>query len=456
MKKILIFFMLFMSFTQIWGSNIDISNKSTWLQLLHNKEYDVLDIELSKLQKDYENNASTEGVLSFALSSFENSDPELEYKLEQWLSAKPDSEFSHLALGLYHSHLGWLSRGSRWSKDTTSQQFAKMKGHFRKANDELRWVVKQNPKQSIAYGDLINLASAEGDSVAENTFFSEAIKYSPLSSVIRRAYLSSLLPKWGGSFAKIEKFLSETTMLYNQNPALKIQEGYLEYARGDEIIIRTKDNKSYKNALEYLNKAIEKSKYSLYLGRRADVYKYMKSYEKSINDYTKALNISPQNSRYLAAKGSVYYKLKKYSLAIENIDEAIKFDKMNPRALRTRGLIYYSMKEKDKALIDLLDSLVYGFENYTTHVYLGYIYYYTKKNYRLAAESLKLSSKFGNDDSYIWYLITASQWHNRDCEFVESADIYAQKCKESGKCKKKNLDWALKSAAYAKRSTCKK
>jgi hypothetical protein len=98
---------------------------------------------------------------------------------------------------------------------------------------------------------------------------------------------------------------------------------------------------------------------------------------------------------------------------------------------------------------------VYGYEKKSTHTYIGYIYYYTKKNYRLAAESLKIASELGNDKARIWYLITASQWHNRDCEFVKSAEVYSEKCKKSGTCKKKDLDWALKSAAFAKKSTCK-
>lgn len=454
MKKILMLIVFFVSFTQVWGTTITINDKNSWLQYLQAKNYNALEIELSKLQQNYENDASTERILLFALSSFENSDPILESELEAWVLEKPDSVFSHLSLGLYHAHLGWLSRGSRWSKDTTSQQFAKMRGHFRKASDELTWVVNKNPKQSIAYAGLISIERGISIRNQKNSFFDKAIKHNPLSSVVRTTYLSGLLPKWGGSFDEIEKFLSETSTFYSQNSALKIQDGYLEYAKGDKLFTSDSINAN-EDALVYLNKAIVKSSYTKYLSRRAQVHKSMKSYYKSIDDYTKALQKNPQDSTDLAGRANVYYKLKKYDLALENATSSLLYDKMDPRALQTRGFIYYVTKKRDKALIDLLDSLVYGFEKKATHKYIGYIYYYNKKNYRLAAESLKVSSDLGNDDSYIWYLITASQWHNRDCEFVKSADIYAQKCKDSGDCKKKDLDWALKSATFAKRSTCK-
>lgn len=454
MKNIIVVALLFFVMTETWGNTeIDVRDKKVWLQLLEDKNYSELDKQLTNLQVSYEKYPSTERKLLLALSSFKNSDPSLKSKIEAWLAEKPESIFSHLALGLYHNHLGWLSRGSRWSKDTTSQQFAKMRGHFRKAHDELTWVISKNPKQSIAYATILSLETARSKK-QQKLLFNEAIKHNPLSSVIRRVYLMGLLPKWGGSFDEIEKFLLETSPLYSQNTDLKRQEGFLEYAHGDKIFTSEEKN-AYRDALAYLDKAVSKSTNTRYLSKRAQIHKYMKSYQKSINDYTKALESAPQDSDYLTGRGNVYYKLEEYDLALADIDEAILYDKMNPNALQTRGFIYYMTDKKDKALLSLTDSLIYGFEKKSTHKYIGYIHYYTKNNYRLAAESLKTSSELGNEDSYIWYLITASQWHNRDCEFVKSANIYAQRCEESGECKKKNLDWALKSAAYAKRSTCR-
>lgn len=452
MKQVLIVFVLMINITNIWASSISENSKLEWLKLLNEEKYEELENKLFELQIVYENNVSSERKLLYAISSFENSDPMLEDKLKAWLKEKPNSIFPHLAYGMYHFHLGSLSRGSRWSKDTTSQQFAKMRGHFREAKDQLTWVVEKNSKSSLAYAGLLSIEFINSNN--EKKLFDEAIKFNPFSSVIRTTYLVSLLPKWGGSFKKIENFLNETSKLYSENNALSIQDGFLEYAHGDELFTSTEDDK-YIKALSYFDKAIEKSKYTKYLKRRAEVYKYMKLYKKSIQDYTKALSYLPEDSSLLKGRAKVYYRLKQYDLALLDINKAITYDKMDNEALQTRGFIYYSMKKQDLALLDFTDSLIYGYENKRTHEYIGYIHYYTKKNYRFAAESLKISSKFGNDRSHLWYLITASQWHNRDCEFVKSASIYESKCKESGDCKKKNLDWALKSAEFAKKSTCK-
>ena len=156
MKYIVVVMMLIIGTNSAWG-DMDFKDKNVWMQLLNSEKYDVLEKELSSLQSTYEKNPSTERNLLLALSAFKNSDPALKNKLEVWVREKKNSIFSHLALAMYHEHLGWLSRGSRWGKDTTSQQFSKMKAHFRKANDELQLVIAKNPKISIAYAVLISV-----------------------------------------------------------------------------------------------------------------------------------------------------------------------------------------------------------------------------------------------------------------------------------------------------------
>ncbi|SFV62345.1 TPR domain protein [hydrothermal vent metagenome] len=449
MRHMIIVLFLVIGTSITWG-DMDFKNKNVWMQLLNDEKYNLLDKKLTRLQEEYEKNPATERNLLWSLLSFENSDPSLENKLEVWVEKKGNSIFPHLVLAMYHSHLGWLSRGTRWSKDTTSQQFAKMKAHFRKANDELKWVIDKNPRVSIAYAMLLSVTQSKKQI---NRYYKEGLQNNPLSSVIRTSFLSHLLPKWGGSFEEIKILLEKTRMLYKQNPALVIQEGFLEYAKGDKAF--TSGSKTaYEDALKYLNKAITKSTYSKYLNRRAEVHRYMKNYDKSLEDYSQILSNLPQDVDALKGKGKVYYIQNHYDLALDSLNQALMYDKMNPFALQTRGYVYYQMKKKDKALMDLLDSLVYGYEHYKTHEYIGYIYLYHKKNYRLAAESLKTSIELGNDDINAWYLVASAQWHNRDCEFVKSAEMYAKKCKTIGTCKQKKLDWAIKSAAYAKKSIC--
>ena len=96
-------------------ANINIDDKRIWKKLLQDHKFEILDKEFGKLQKAYENDPNKEIVLSQAFQSFANSDALLEKDIALWVKQRPDSNNAHLALALYYFHIGWLSRGYRWS-----------------------------------------------------------------------------------------------------------------------------------------------------------------------------------------------------------------------------------------------------------------------------------------------------------------------------------------------------
>lgn len=178
-------------------------------------------------------------------------------------------------------------------------------------------------------------------------------------------------------------------------------------------------------------------------------YFYFKDFQKAIDDYTKALKLSSQNSFILGARAKVYLKLKQYDKALTDVNQALKYDGLAPDLLRLRGKIYYETNKENKAFQDYIDSLIYGNSSNIAHTYLGYIYY-LKKNYALASEELIKADAIDDGDAQDWYYITASQWHDRDCKFVKSAYKYKAKCDKERSCKQENLEWAIKSAEFAK------
>ena len=458
MKKIIWICLYLLVALQIFANaDTNINDKRAWKSLLQDHKFEVLDKELDKLQKDYENDPTKEIVLSRAFEAFENSDPLLEKDIEFWIKQRPDSNHAHLASALYHLNIGWLYRGYGWSSETSEKQFAKMKAYFRKAKEEMLYVIEKNPKQTVAYTSLLDLLATEGQKEEYRRYLKEALHHNPLSFLIRRMHLLMLQPKWGGSLAEIKEFMKETEKLYSQNSLLKKQEGFYEFAQGEKILTaKNRDKATYRQSLPYYTQAIEKNPYHTYLERRADIYFYLKEYKKALADYHQALRDDPQSETALIGLAKCYRKQKEYDTALTYANKAVENDRMNPYALSTRGKIYYKMNRMNDAMLDLIDSLTYGDHLASAHKFLGYIYYYTKKNYRFAAQELKIASQLGSKSSYLWYLITAAQWHDRDCEFVKSAARYEKKCKENGDCKQKKLVWALRSAEFAKnRGICK-
>lgn len=452
-RYILILCFLFLSITSSVSANTNF-DKIEILQFLKNDDFGKLENIFAKYQERYEKDVSNEEDVYNSFNVFENSDPELEQHLNKWVLAKPDSYFSHMALGVYHYNLGWLSRGYKFADNTTSKQFAKMEAYFRKAEDEFKETIKLNPKMSIAYGYLIGIAG--GNKVVSRQVLDEALSHNPLSKIVRLYYINFLEPKWGGSLQDIENYIAETKPFYSQNISLKDIEGRLPYAKGDGLFISSgKDN--VKLAISYFDDAVLKSsRDNAILFSRAEANRYIGAYQKALDDCNEILSRKPQDVDALTLRGRIYIDLEDYNRALEDLNVAIYFDKFNPKALRNKGVALYKLKRQEESLQPFIDSLTYGYDSSLAHVYLGYIYYYTKKNYTLATKELKTAIELGDENPKLWYFITASQWHDRDCDFVKSANKYKETCMFQNKCDQKKLDWAIKSANYAiKKGICK-
>ncbi len=436
-------------FTYLNADVLKSIDKDSWLNLIEKKQYKKLDLKLQVLQDEYMHDITKERTLLLALKSFENSNPQLEYMLEGWVKVQPNSIFAHTSLGIYHTNLAFLSRGTASITKTNKKQIAKMNAHFRKAKDELQFAIDKNPKFTVPFAYMLSIYMANGNNKAYRELLDKALLTNPYSSNIRYNHLSSLEPKWGGSLEKLKNFMADTSKLYGKNKVLKREEGYYPYVQAD--MLRFKKGFDKKRQIAYLNEAIKlnpnNEKY--YMSRGDSYYFYFKDFKKAIDDYTKALNLSSQDSFILGTRAKVYLKLKQYDKALIDINKALKYDGLAPNLLRLRAKIYYETDKKNKAVQDYTDSLIYGNSSGTAHQYLGYIYY-SKKNYALASDELIKADIIRDGDAQDWYYITASQWHDRDCKFVESAYKYKAKCDKEKGCEQNKLKWAIKSAEFAK------
>jgi len=376
-----------------------------------------------------------ERELYLAFLAFENSDPELERILKRWVAKKPGSYSSHVALGYYYLHSGWLARGGRFSDETWNDQFKGMADYFSLAVKSFKRALKINDRLIPAYSGMMSVATSNCDVVSINFIAKKALSSRPASSSIYTLLLHSMKPKWCGSIAILQSLLKDIRKQYNKNPYLKIFEGYDEYAAADSI------KKDCLKPITILDALIKRNPNPLYLEERGDVYNYCLDDErKSIIDYTEALRVGPIRPRILADRAVTYYALKDFRRALANADEAILLDGNNPKALRVRGRIHYRERRYESAIKDLEDSLRFGGFSYTAHKYLGYIYYKHRKNYAMAATHLEQAIQLGSRSGKALYYLTKAFWYNKDCKLIWSADEYLKHC-ATRSCKPKKLQW---------------
>ena len=74
--------------------------------------------------------------------------------------------------------------------------------------------------------------------------------------------------------------------------------------------------------------------------------------ESQIDDYTKAIELEPNNGKAYNNRGASYYNLGEYEKAIDDYSKAIELDPNYTNVYYNRGDSYYNLGEHEKAIDD--------------------------------------------------------------------------------------------------------
>lgn len=304
--------------------------------LLNNSKYHAIENYFSALQKAGANKTVTEDDIWNAFMIFESSDLNLEPYLEKWLLEYPDSFSANQAIGTFYEHLGWLSRGARWKKDTREDQLAGMVSYFNKAEEHFLRAAVISQESTLPYVGLIRMYKTSDKEKMKNAML-KGLEIDKTSYFIRYYYLFGLQPKWGGSTEELKGFFEETLSYSDENPKLKSLKGFLYFIIGDVKSYHDDDVKNSviacKTSKSNLDRAIALSENPLFYSRRGGNNVCLKEYQDAIDDYSYALELDPESVPHRRGRGYAYGKLKQFKLALDDLNWAISRDPLNPGAL---------------------------------------------------------------------------------------------------------------------------
>ena len=124
---------------------------------------------------------------------------------------------------------------------------------------------------------------------------------------------------------------------------------HLEHTRAN-LYVQIED---YKNAIADYTKIIDiKPQDYLTYERRADVYKELKQYDKAISDYLRCIELMPGDAYRYDPLGKLYVELKQYDKAIGIHNKRIKINPTQVLGYVYRGDTYIEMEEYKKAISD--------------------------------------------------------------------------------------------------------
>ena len=344
------------------------------MSLLLAKKFGELDDLLSATVRAYESDALKEREVDLAFDTFYRASPELEPLLSAWTKAKPNSSVAYLARGVHLTRMGWTKRGTQYIRQTKEGQLDEMSSYFDRALADFRKAGSLNEKllHPLVYEIEILMNFHEVGKVRQ--LYEEALKKNPLSLTARWYYISTLLPRWGGSIGQIHAEVELARPYMEKNKALKILNGRIYAEQGDQELFRgnyLRAAANYDMALvsgdhwfyigqkgEALTKAhnIEASKKALVLAMElrpnfprvkfmmAMNEYYLGHFDKAIELFSTVVEENPYDHKALDIRGDCYVQLRKFSLALADFEQAVK---LNPEKDEY-------IKDRDNAQIQLL------------------------------------------------------------------------------------------------------
>ncbi len=286
--------------------------------LLYAGQYDVLDQRLNTYQADYEKKVGGERALVIAFAALHVPDPDLEPHFVQWTKAYPDSYAANLSYGIFKFTMGLAWRGEKNSSDTSPEKLANMDSYLAKARQSLGLSLRLTEKPLVTYTNLIQISRYIGAASHAKYWLGQATESDPRCVEPRRAFMTTLLPNWEGSYEEMREFAAETKSNFPQ-PVI------------DSLI------RDLESAVK-----LDQSN-TLHRG----------------NNHVDALSLAQEavamggGVRALFLRGQIYHSLGQTDLAIKDLNQAITRNPAHSEAFYLRGMAQLDKRNDNDGVNDL-------------------------------------------------------------------------------------------------------
>ncbi|MGK4199346.1 tetratricopeptide repeat protein [Fusobacterium sp. HC1336] len=161
--------------------------------------------------------------------------------------------------------------------------------------------------------------------------------------------------------------------------------------------------KDYNKAIGNYSKAIEldPNNVNAYLNRGL-IYEKLKKYDKSLEDLNKAIELDPNNANSYLNLGLIYERMCSYTEALKYLEKSIKLNPNNEKAYLMKASIYIKQREYEAAIKEYDKAIKINPTNSTTYFNRGLIYG-ALNNTKQAIEEYSKAIKLNPNDTSSYY-----------------------------------------------------
>jgi Zn-dependent protease with chaperone function len=324
--------------------------------LLDRGDYAELERLLGGYQQAFEADAALSPRLENAFAAFRKAPQGAEPRFNEWVAKFPSSYVALTARGCFYYFQGWEARGTAYMSETPQENIRAMQAYLEKARKDLERSLVLAPRPFVSRLTLMSIARTSGSRREERAQYLEAVKLAPQSIELRLSHMTSLEPRWGGSYRQMEAYLAESRSELADPEAVNRLAARIPAHRAHE----RQEAKQYAGALKLYDEAIALYAAPGTLCERSWVLSEMKRDAEAIADVRLALS-KARDVRYCLDRAvAVAPAAGNAESVIELLSLVIEVDSANPHAFNQRGWRYQQLGRDDLAFRDYLASARLG------------------------------------------------------------------------------------------------
>ena len=325
---------------------------------LQNRRFDEVTRYVEELERAAQADIKKEYWALDSTRGFALADPALEPLLDAWVAHNPASFAPYAARGVYREDVGWAQRGSEYSSKTSPLALAALRRQIALARQDFAEALKRNPRALSPRLALITAGKSDGEVQNE---LARAVTDFPESFLVRYYGMLGLTPRWGGSYAELERIASEAAALSTKNSRLLTLGGFPDFARAEDLVTA----KDYAGAVAALDRALTHGELWSYLDERGDAKNRLLDYAGAQVDLQRARALRPEMARVERGLALANWHLAAFEEAGEAYLHAVRLDPTSfseahtyASALEFAGRAHWSAGEPREALFDFEEALV--------------------------------------------------------------------------------------------------
>jgi len=326
------------------------------ITLLEQRNYAELERLLGGYQGAFEEEQSTSPRLENAFQAFRRVPGSAETALNEWVKNHPSSYVALIARGSFFYSRGLEARGTAFIKDTPEANIRAMRSHLERARRDLERSLGLTQRPYLSRLTLMSIARISGNRRGARTQYLEAVKLAPQSVELRLAHMTTLEPRWGGSYAEMAAHLAESRSQLRDPGAADRLAARIPAYRAHE----RQQAKEYAPALKLYDEAIGLYASAGTLCERSYVLSQLKRDAEAFADVKLALSKARDDRYCLERAVAVASGASNADEAIGLMSLVIEVDPGSNHAFNHRGWRYQQQGRVDLAFQDFLASARLG------------------------------------------------------------------------------------------------